>query len=119
MVAAASSQRGELAQSFSQLICNLTNQRADGRRHHRPKHATRLRPPRLPPGAHLLVEGDLLLQVKLHHSVVVVDTVAMEMVHLSWRRADSGELPSDIFLFITHTNINFILLWYHFIYFII
>lgn len=40
--------------------------------------------PQHPP--HLLVEGHLMLQVHLHDSVVVIDTVAVEMVHLSWRR---------------------------------
>lgn len=35
---------------------------------------------------HLLVEGHLMLQVHLHDSVVVIDTVAVEMVHLSWWR---------------------------------
>lgn len=40
--------------------------------------------PQHPP--HLLVEGHLMLQVHLHNSVVVIDTVAVEMVHLSWRR---------------------------------
>ncbi len=29
-----------------------------------------------------LIEFDLLLQVLLHHPVVVIDTVAMEVVHL-------------------------------------
>lgn len=43
-------------------------------------------------GAHLLVEGHLSLQVELHHSVVVIDTVAMEMIHLSWKYTSGGQV---------------------------
>lgn len=42
-----------------------------------------------PPPPHLLVEVRLFLKIKLHHSVVVVDTVAMEMIHLSCGHRES------------------------------
>lgn len=44
-----------------------------------------------------LVELYLLLQVQLHHPVVVVDTVAMEVVHLScgWEKT-GNPLSHDV-----------------------
>ena len=92
------SQCGEAAQGSSQLISDLINQRAKGRWHHTPGQPSSASsvgirspdasPPPPPPPSHLFIEGHLLLQVQLHHSVVVIDTVAMEMIHLSWRRQE-------------------------------
>lgn len=95
-----SSQCGELAQSCSQLVSDLTNQRA-GKRHVTQQQTNKLwislNGVWSLGTAHLLIEDHLSLQVKLHHSGIVIDTVAMEMIHLSLKGTGGVRLHTVLF----------------------